>query len=145
MGKFRVIFIALTCIGIVGMILFSIPPINVTVDNFQHLNSQPGYEYPIPASGINPDQWIYLSISSALILIGIFIAKLYRLRILILAIGGLSILSVSGEYVFLYQWHRYIPDTFEITEALSAVKLLLPGIACIIGGIMLRRVEAAKG
>jgi hypothetical protein len=145
--------IIFTFVGLIVMATFTIRPITFTIEKIKDYHVIPKTSFEMERlffKDIPPELWLFAGIGAVLLLFGVFSARWFRFWILLVVIGIISILSSSGVFLQTYQVYRLFPtDTFfsstaiygvaPFDEILDNIKFLLPGIACIIGGLLLHK------
>lgn len=81
---------------------------------------------------------VFESVSASLIVTGGIFSKIRFLWILLILTGVMSILSFSGAFIWHYPYSDWT-GSFSITYSALDLLYLLPGLLCIIIGIILRQ------
>lgn len=156
MGKIRTLLIAIAYLGILIMIVGSILAFRYSIFDFtQHvLGFSNDFTRQIFNEATNPYSvpiWYELNweipliitgVGVLLALIGGFIARLRYIGMRLILLGAISILSFSGVFYFAYGFYHGIG--LKPNETGHLLLFLLPGLACIIGGIILHSLKVKR-
>jgi hypothetical protein len=143
----RIFQIFITFLGLLITVAFTIEPITFTIERLKIFgtmlsrgNIEHFYIEYLLSNIMWPEVWLFLGIGAFFLLCGVFSARLTYFWIPLIIIGSISILSFSGVFLRVYQIEYMLPGFFSILdEVLDAIKFLLPGVALIIGGIILHK------
>ncbi len=154
MSKLRIFLIAVTYLGIVIALFGAILAFRYSIFDFtQHVLSN--YENPthqVFEESADPHRFpiwyeikweiplIITGVGTFLTLIGGFMVRLRYLGLRLTILGTISILSFSGLFYFAFGFYYGIG--IKLTLIPRLLLFLLPGLACIIGGIKLHRILA---